>query len=329
MPKIKRQSEYLFYDLYRDGVTQSVFEMWRECPKKCRLWMQGWGSPGVSKSLAYGTVLHAWLAASMENIPESYEEFFGNKPLLKKISKQAKQEYQEQMINAEEDGYEGFQRAEMLMPQIVPRYFRYWKDDFFGEMAKEFREIEKEFNIHLPGSDILLRGKRDAIFHQGSGLWLMEHKGKGMIQEEPLSMWIARDLQVNWYVLSWWLQHGSRLNGVLYNIIRNPRIYQNVGMLLGEYAEKVAADIDKRPDFYFMRFEVPLPATQQKIFQKNLEQEMRRFVDWYKNGPDTMYTHSCIGRYGNCPHMAYCDSHGQNKSGLFKRSKVFMELSGD
>ena len=91
------------------------------------------------------------------------------------------------------------------------------------------------------------------------------------------------------------------------------------------YAKRVVEDIEKRPDFYFMRFDVTVTMSEMNKFEKELDAMVNDFIRWrlgqvghYKN------TANCDNKYGRCPMLPICSK--GDYSGFKKRSVIYKEL---
>jgi len=325
-----RKKEPIPFSLKRDGITQSLLTSWRKCPTRTRIAMKGYYIPGASKALIFGSVFHSALEWSLSQLKEraGIPEWFSEPSVLLELMDALKNEFQDEYNEANGDGKSFFDESYEMVPIIIPRYFKYWKEDFFGDTKKEFVEIERSFST--PFNDLItLRGKRDGIYAEPSGAkWLMEHKTKGMIPEEALSMTISRDLQVMMYSLAYYLETGEHLRGVLYNIIRRPGLRKKAIESRTQFMQRVLEDIDSRPQHYFIRFPAPVSVTAIEAFRIKFEKEINRFIEWTQEDEkfDIQHTHECTSMFGKCPFLQLCDSEGTDYSMLQVRKSHHPEL---
>jgi hypothetical protein len=122
--------------------------------------------------------------------------------------------------------------------------------------AKEDKTIEvlhnEELMKSINGLDVRTL-KVDLAYRSGKDLWLMEHKTKGRIDEEGMSLHLLMDFQNLFYVTGMETVLKEPIKGVKYNIIRTPQLKRKVSESLRDFCVRVDADIVSRPDFYFMR----------------------------------------------------------------------------
>ena len=319
------------YDLLEDGVTMSLMTAWRSCPTKARCIMQGMYKPGFSRAITFGNVFHSaleWGLTQYKNgnieTPDWFTDTCNIRALVESLSKEFSAEYT--LADGTGKGY--FDEAFNFLPIIIPLYFKYWKEDFFGAEKKEFIEIEKSFNVKYLDR-VMLRGKRDAIYKDANGgLWLMEHKTKAQIPEHALSMTISRDFQVMLYIAAYYIETGIKLKGVLYNIIRKPMLRQKRTESIDEFYKRVAMDIQQREQHYFIRFPVSIPWSDVGVFMHRFEKEMIEFISWVHDDPelDYQFTKECNGVYGQCPFLDYCDGGKSDTSLYHVRERLHPEL---
>ncbi len=312
-----------------DGVTMSMLTTYRTCPTEARMSFSGYYFPGTSAALIYGSVFHEamdiclnCIKAGIIKSPEDFDKDFMTNLLL-----QLHGNFEEEYNAAELKFKEEFIMSFGIMRYLIPEYFKFWKEDFFGDNKKEYVNIEEVFNVPFAGTK--LRGKKDGVFlDTKKHHWLLEHKTKSQIKEDALSMTVARDFQNNLYMLAHYLETGIKMKGVLYNIVRKSSLRKKVNETGEEYVRWVGADIKERPDFYFVRFLVGIDWKIISSFSRKLAKEVSQFLKWWETDEkfDSEYTHSCSAVYGTCPYIQYCDSGHQNFSGLEQR-ELFPELN--
>jgi len=131
--------------------------------------------------------------------------------------------------------------------------------------------------------------------------------------------------QVNIYLTATRKLSGQDPGGVVYNLIRRPQLRQKQGESLRDFAKRISNDINKRPDFYFVRVELAVNSDDLASFHKQLEQMVGDFLDWW-HGRQGHYKESphCVTRYGNCPMLPICGRNDYTRH--YKRETVFREL---
>ena len=135
-------------------------------------------------------------------------------------------------------------------------YYKLYESDPVKEL-----HAEVEFSTPLPGSRAFdVAGKIDglAVMHDGR-LCLLEHKTAGCDIAPESDYWLRLrgNLQIMQYVLA------ARALGwdvalVIYDVARKPSIRVKQNETVEQYGERLAADTQERPEFYFARREVPI-----------------------------------------------------------------------
>lgn len=316
------------YNPKTDGVTMSLFSIYRTCPTRARMALKGYYIPGNSASLIYGNVFHEAMDLCLNEIKkgciQAPEEF--DREFMKKLALQLHNNFEEEYNASEAKFKQEFLLTFEVMEYLIPQYFKFWAEDFFGPNKKEYIQIEKTFKVPFAGT--FLKGKKDGVYLDvNKNGWLLEHKTKSQIKEEALSMTIARDFQNNLYMLAHYLEEKVKLKGVLYNIVRKSSLRQKAGETPVEFARRIGQDISDRPDFYFIRFHVNIPWSHISTFSRKFYKELKNFLAWWESDErnDYEFTGNCVNQFGACPYIVYCDSGRENLEGLEQR-ELFQEL---
>ena len=317
------------------GVTQSLLKTFMQCPTKARIYLKGYYKPGFSESLMFGSIFHEFLDVILTNTilknkDMSYSDFeiriHGSPaPFEMKVRKRFEEAYE----HSDGNGKDIINKCINLAWVIVPLYFNHWKEDFFGEKKKNWLCVEEEFNVNL---GIPFRGKWDGVFSYGpNDVWIFETKTKGRINEDGLIKTVSRDFQVLSYMVAYYLKYKVFPKGVIYNVVRKPGLRQGKSEDWYKFLHRIKEDIEKRPEWYFMRYESSVSEESIKKFAFKLSNLIVQFVKWYKSSnieDDIQNTSECVNVYGTCPNIDYCNSNFSNKQGLQeKEKKLFSELS--
>lgn len=325
-PDTPDEKEEPFYDLTRDGVTYSLLRTFLRCRVEASLMLRGITPNDRSEAMDFGTLGHSCLEVLYLAAQQAYEPFIPNKEFINAAIEECATKWAEETfelgISPEEE-----QKLEIrkgILYHLLPAYCEFWKDDFTG--AIEWLAVEHEFDLPSPGHpDVPLRGKMDGRFQKGpKSLWLFENKFKQRIEADNIMDALPLDLQVHMYLYALAKETKRKPKGVLYNIIRRPALKQKKDEKVSDYIERIGEDIRKRPEFYFIRYEVAIMSQEMKDFQDDLEAIIDEYVRWargksatYKNGAH------CLAPF-RCRYLPIC---GQNDmSGYWQRSKVFPEL---
>ena len=179
-----------------------------------------------------------------------------------------------------------------LAEVVMSRYY-----DYYPDRSTEWvgREIDFRIPNTLPdGRKPTLVGKIDGAFVDKRGyVWLKEIKTKGRVSMPQIKLLVPLDLQCNYYVYAL-KKHLRKIKvknrnfkdinpkGILYDIIRRPAD-QKVAESLTEYLDRVAADVDKRPDFYFQHHEEPIDKKHTDRYYANwIEPVLMDVCDWWE-----------------------------------------------
>lgn len=127
--------------------------------------------------------------------------------------------------------------------------------------------VENEYHLPIVNPDsgrssrtLTQAGKMDGLAEYGGKKFLLEHKTASEAIDDPAAPYWRRldiDAQVSHYVLAQW-QHGQKLDGALYDVIRKPGIRPKLTKARvvetpAEFAERLLADTLERPEWYFQR----------------------------------------------------------------------------
>jgi hypothetical protein len=317
------------------GLTYSSLSLFEECPEQFALaYVDGWSSKRISIPLEFGSVMHSCLE----------HQYCGKSP--QEIAFTVTEEYRKRrtptLINSSENDVLNFICE--LAKITFPHYCDYWGKD---DQQLTWIVREGQFAVHYPlamedgkVNKILLRGMRDGIYKtpRGGITGIFETKNKSRISEQELRDGLRADMQTLFYALTTWIETGIQPKQVLYNIIRRSDMYRRKGEPLPSLIKRVKEDMEKRPDFYFVRFTVDLLPSDITIFQeKTLNPLLRRFIHWWdsvKKNPSPngrwkspyhfrSLSH-LIGKYGKV-NLWELAVNGNAKS-YFRRSAVFPEL---
>ncbi len=336
-PKIKPP----IWNLYRDGVTQSLITKWLECAKQCELeYYYGWTSIGKSEPLEFGSVCHYILEQAYHKIKlpsnndiESYITSY-----RKRIEKD-----NESLSTAE------FKNREILyckVAALMKAYIFYFRKDF----EYNWLLIEKRFSIHYGhGICVNLNGMLDGAFilpENSKDVYLIDHKFLSMINIENKETLLPADFQLNFYLYATReylkkIDPELKIKGFYYNICRRPGLkYLKSDTSLKMYENRIFEEILKKPGYYFYserhkendkcRDPLFIPVADIEIDrweQHTLRPILREIVKWYDSNfkwPGYYNPVALETKYGlanTTKAILYNDF-----SGLYQRSTPFAEL---
>jgi len=203
-------------------------------------------------------------------------------------------------------------KAKMIA--VMENYTRIYKKD-------SFTSIEFEFDFLDSSKLFRRRGKIDAVTKNG---YIVDHKFKGRITPDEISEKLTFDFQMLYYITSYEMLTGKKINGVLYNIIRNPGMKQGKGESLKQLTKRISDDMKQRPEHYFMRFECKFTAQDKAKFNRELLYKVMDMKD-VVTGKNYPYKNegSCTGIFG-CEFLKACSS--DSLEGYKKETVFYPEL---
>lgn len=341
LPKLAK-AKRLSWELYRDGITQGSLSVFLACPEQFRiLYCEGWEQRELSYALEFGNYWH--LACEIQNA-HTAAKAWDKKVMNPSVSESVRREAQGGAM-------------------ILPFLWDQWQAHF-AEKNKALKWIAREDSFQekfiLPsdagrfgmqaGSPIILRGKQDGVIEEGGGLWLHEMKTKGVVDQETLDTSLHLNLQTMLYMTVLKLLYPKQaIKGVIYDVIRRPSIKQGVKEPMGDYVERVKAEVrgekyemltgkmtkGKGPSHYFMRWRHQLsPGDLERWQARVLQPSLYRLLQWvehhnpnkdpWSNPHHYINPNALVGPYGPC--AAYGAITANDYSDLKPRTYMYPEL---
>jgi len=301
------------YSLDVQGITQSLMSNFLQCRQKFIYAINRISSAKKIAMTNFGSIVHDALAGLYnEPSPSAVKMSLYLKEYRKGNAKELA------MIDAQKVERD-FAVAEVVLTKYIQYYSSDWK-----EMRDRQPEREIEFKLLLD-KEIIGRCKIDGRYRdKAKKKWLLETKTKGRISEVSLVKRLSFDPQNLFYLLADLRETDEEAIGVLYNIIRNPQIKQKDSETLQQFIERLTADVNDRPEFYFMRYEIPYTSIDKKRFEKHLR-EIILDIERLTKGENAVYRncYACDSPY-ECEYLDACASN--SFAGCFQREKIFSEL---
>ena len=321
---------------YEEGVTNSMLSDWQDCRYRSKLLRAGWRASESTESLEFGSLFHyllehgykAVIAGEIRSWQDAIEAF---EPMLAKYLAL----------------YETRRNSSSLAPQVMEllaaqaegvwqQYCRHWHHDF-KQAKTHWLELEGTFDeVWNPPSGSgphRLRGKRDGMREAKTGLILFESKTKGQWDDKTLSLGLAYDRQLHFYQLANALTMArlgmkKRITAALYNVIRRPQIAPGKNGDLKAYVQRISADAEARPDFYFWRADLEFEQPAIDEFARELQHMLIDFRACSRGEiPEYRNRSACLGRKFNCRYIAACAKrHMRNYT---QDGRLFPELVDD
>jgi len=345
--KIKLQSRRIiplkevpssFYDPERDGITYSLLSTFKTCREKARLVLNGWTSTGNSLGLTFGSLAHGILQHIYNDVRAGRLTEMPSAKYVTKKCREVEAIWKQENPLADADSLVNLEFSMILLEASMPYYFKYWIKDF----KLDWERVEQEFKIPIelehpipgrPSMKTFLRGKIDGSFaaKESRRPVLLETKTRSRLGEHGesnLADILPHELQVNLYLLYLWWADKVLPEGVMYNIIRRPNFQRKRNESILKFARRVAADIQLRPEYYFIRLHMYVEKKDLERQELEIRDLAADFIMWW-HGYAGHYKNSnaCEDKYGTCGFLPVC-SRG-DYTGLFKRDRVFRELADE
>lgn len=307
------------YDVDKDGVNASLLGRWVNCRELARLHLLGWTPRRVGAGRIYGIIVHG----VQENIYSDVQSGeLDGLPSSKRVRTEiAIQEKKWRRLNPRADA-ETMQMLEMnclLAEQIMPVYFQFWHKDL---VKMDWVALEHTFKVPIANTHLI--GRMDGNFHPMKGkkvLWLFETKTKSRLGESGESNLVdilPHELQTNLYLGAMSVMYKQTPAGLLLNIVRRPNFKGKKGESPEALAKRIALDVKKRPEYYFIRLRMSVDKQDLARVRREHEALITDFVRWAK-GKGAHYRNSdhCENKYGTCEFLRVC-SRG-DYGGLYQR----------
>jgi len=320
LPSIKKS----LWNLYTDGITQSLIAKWLDCPKQAELeYVNGWTPTKYSDAILFGEAVHHVLA-------EAYSTWQG--PLRGLLGSYLKDfEQKRNLLEGDSATIEGNEIVLAKAEAILNIYFMRYAKDF----SDNWIAAEKSFSVPFAfpdGKEISLRGKLDGGFINNEKLVLMDHKCMSRIVLDDILFLLPVDLQVNFYLYC--MSIYCELNNLpfpktfIYNIIRNPQSKPHVKENIDQYKSRLEDEIAKKMEHYFFRIKLTTNEAEVHQWAKKwltpLLIDIRRWFDSNFTWPAYFNVRALRTMYGIAPMArAIVES---DFAGLYQREVPFMEL---
>ena len=327
-----------FYNPERDGVTFSLLTTFKNCREKARLFLNGWTGKQNSLGTIFGGLVHGVNERMYLHVQKNKFKSFPGPEYIKDVCREVEALWKKENPRADAESLKHLEFSMILLEGLMPWYFKYWKKDFqfvWDRVEHTFKMPFKVDHPFRPGTSMktFVRGKMDGSFRRklGARPWLFETKTKAQLSEQnesDLADILSHELQANIYLL--YLRWVEKVlpEGLLYNIIRRPALRQKKKETVAQFAKRVAIDVRRRPEHYFVRMQMSVERKDLERNEGELHDLVSDFLFWW-NGIGGHYKNSdhCQNKYGRCHNLPIC-SRG-DYSGFYKRTTVFRELADE
>ncbi len=180
-----------------------------------------------------------------------------------------------------------------------PVYLDYWRAHLDPTVRTPLLQ-EQVFDVpyKLPSGRIVrLRGRWDAVEYSEGGIWLVESKTKGDVDEVKIARRLTNDLQTMLYLIAMrqglgtnsYINCSAPIRGVRYNVVRRPlsggkgTIKQLKTETIDQYYERLANYIREEPHTYFWRWQTEISSDDLETFeQRILIPYLERLCLWHE-----------------------------------------------
>jgi len=312
------------------GVTQGLLADWMSCRALAAHRCAGIERPIRTEALDYGTMVHELLAelhgGIMSGKFKTADDFSDQVPrMLQTIEDGWNTENQ----FAPADKLQQLEMALLMAEGVLRQYARYWERQDFG--SYQWQNLEQIFDILAGGTR--RRGKFDGIYRSEKvgNLWLFETKTKGRWDDDNLSKMLKVKIQNKFYITALYMMTGEIPAGIMYDVVRRPQIRRKTGRktmpdeTIREFAERCIADVEKRPDWYFTRFELKISEARVKIWTGEVEMMLAAFRQWWEDGMQPMQNDKFCEHWGRpCRYLDLCST--GHYTGYERRGFRYSEL---
>lgn len=304
------------YNIRKHGISQSLAGQFPICRQRFLFKINRWLNPLNWRAPVFGNYGH-------EVLERAYR--LGKAPSKRRLetwvdkySTKLLKYYDKEHILIDEEFIE--QTAEKCIVTFTEYFKHYYKDFELWKML----EVEGVFKEVFEGFPI--RGKKDGLFclkKNPKFISLLEHKTKGRVDSDILEGVLNFDFQNLTYITADDLKRGQDLRNVLYNIIRNV-YFTKKKETWTQSMTRLKQQIQKDPDYYFMRYKCVYTSHTKKKFKadlKNILLEIEKFL----HGELPCYQNrlACKSPY-KCEFLDACAS--GNMAGYIRQSSLFPEL---
>jgi len=189
---------------------------------------------------------------------------------------------------------------------IACGYKKYYTEWLAGIKVES---IELSFSVPLrnPNTGCIstaaeLAGKIDKIVKINGDVWIPDHK---TISRMPDRNFLKLSPQGDTYILA--LKEKSiDAKGIIWDYIRKPSIRMTSKEMPDTFKDRLIADIETRPEFYFAQFQVQrwdcdIASTQADVWQTH-----KTLMTCHRDAIWPRYTCACNNMYGTCQFLTLC-----------------------
>jgi hypothetical protein len=266
--------------------------------------------------IVFGAISHSLFQKVYEDVRAKILTGPPSEDYIRTHIKNIEMQWRKDNPKADDETLEKLEITCIIAEAVLPAYFRFWEKDFKVKWNQPEKEFMHPYTVeHLftrKKIKTFLRGKIDASFREGKSNRpnLFETKTKSRIGESGesnLTDILPHEMQVGLYLQMIEIIYKQVPESLLYNIVRRPGVKPKKNESLQKFAQRIAADVKKRPDYYFLRLRMTV--TSQDLFRRKqeLDDTIAEFIMWWR-GEIGHYKNSdyCENKYGACGYLPIC-----------------------
>ena len=169
-----------------------------------------------------------------------------------------------------------------------------------------------------------LAGKVDGICTKDGETWLLEYKTASTITKQYVDR-LALDGQITTYIYAMQKVLRKPIAGVIYRVIRKPSINRKQKETAEQFCQRLEADYQERPEFYFYEQLLYRNAADIQAFEQELWNITQRMLWDRKHGISPHNTARCTD-FGTCEYMPIC-RHDDQWESMYEYREPHQELT--
>jgi len=307
------------YNPLKHGVSYSMLADFQECRQRARFRATGVKLKTIPLPLVFGTVVHEILDLAHTGIAEGE---ITKVPGVKRVefwTKKAEDVWIKQNPHASAKSLQNLELSLAYAEAVMPSYFKFHRKTLFKmRWDDSLTEQFHKFPFRIAGyTEVPILVKMDAAFWRSTRsiktkkafkrLWLFETKTGSRIDEAEIVDLLPMSLQQNIYLIALERITGKKPRGVVRNFVRRPGLYRRKDEKLVSFKKRIIEDVEKRPEFYFKRFQLLASDEELEKCKSDLQGALLAFIAWWE-GKTVHYrsTNACKGQYGFCNYHPIC-----------------------
>lgn len=290
---------YKPWNLYDDGINSHGLEQFLDCREQFRLnRIECLESRGVTGGRLFGSIMHNVLEEA--NIAKYTDRERVIKHALNVYEKENEHHYEKEWEHDE------FVIALNKAEKTATRYLEYHRSQ---DKLRSIKGLEEEFSVSITFKHPLekkkikvsLVGTYDQIFTppNESKIWIQDRKTFSNASSSMMEELIPINLQFLFYAVAYSECFGyDKLGGICVSTIRNSQLRKKKDENNKDFSLRISEDIDKRPDYYFIRYNFPFKKNEVKEWkEKQLIPMLQMLVMWYENKLPHFYTPRALNQF--------------------------------